>query len=120
MKGREAVLSVFDRLFARAAIKLGVTCDDGDLGEAKRQFEERFAAPLEVAAQLKLEVPEEVVQSMEEAIDHISPAQLVGHIASIPIAHQAQQLAQVLAHRAAEQKLVEHLISQADDSYGGN
>lgn len=120
MKGKEAVLSAFDRLFERAAIKLGIELDDQDRSEAKRQFEERFAAPLEVASQLKLDVPEEVLHTMESAIDQLSPAQVAGHLAAIPLAHQAQQVAQTLANRAAEQRLLDHMISQADDTYGGN
>lgn len=121
MTGREAVLQAFDRLFDRAAAKLRIECNDGEKAEAKRHFAERFSAALDVAGQVVMpEIPEEVMHSMEEAIDHLSPAQLVGYLASIPLAHQAQEMMRVIAYRAAEQRLLDHLINQADDRYGGN
>lgn len=60
------------------------------------------------------------MQAMEEAIDHLSPAQVVGYLAAIPLAHQTQEMLRTVAYRAAEQRLLEHLINQADDTYGGN
>jgi hypothetical protein len=121
MTGREAVLQAFDRLFDKAAAKLNVTCDDDEKTAAKQLFADRFSAALDVAGQVTMrEIPEEVMRGMEDAIDHLSPAQVVGHLAAIPLAHHAQQMLQTIAHRAAEQRLLEHLISQADDKYGGN
>lgn len=121
MSGKKAVLTAFDRLFDRAASKLEIECDEDARAEAKRSFEERFAPVLELVSDLKIgEFPEEVIRSMESAIDDLSPAQVVSHLASLPLAHQAQQLMQRVTYRAAEQRLLEQLISQADESYGGN
>ena len=121
MTGREAVLVAFDRIFDRAAAKLQLECDGAEKAEARRHFTERFATALEAAQTIDLpEIPNEVISAMEEAIDSLSRAQVAGHLASIPLAHQAQKMAQVIASRAAEQRLIEHLINQADDTYGGN
>ena len=121
MKAKQAVLTAFDRLFDRAASKLSIDCSEEEKAEAKRHFEERFSAALQIAGELDApELPEDVMVHMEEAIDHLSPAQVVGHLASIPLAHQTQQMLRTLAYRAAEQRLLEHLAGQADDRYGGN
>lgn len=121
MNGRDAVLEAFERLFDRAAIKLGVDCNADERAEAKKVFAERFSGALDAADQLRLtEIPSAVIDSMEQAIDSLSPAQVVGHLAAIPIAHQAQQLFQVIAYRAAESRLLDTLMSQADDAFGGN
>jgi len=121
MTGKEAVLLAFDRLFDKAATKLRVECTDGEKEEAKRHFADRFSVALEAAGQISMpEVPPDVMRSMEEAIEQLSPAQLVGYLAAIPLAHQTQEMLRTIAYRAAEQRLLEHLISQADDKYGGN
>ena len=121
MTGKEAMLQAFDRLFDKAAAKLRVTCDEEEKLEAKRLFAERFSVALDVAGKVTMtEIPEEIMRSMEEAIDQLSPAQVVGHLAAVPLAHQAQEVLRTIAYRAAEQRLLEHLISQADDTYGGN
>jgi len=121
MTGKEAVLLAFDRLFDKAAAKLRIDCTEGEKEEAKRHFAERFAAALDVAGQVNVpEIPEDAMRSMEEAIEHLSAAQVVGYLAAIPLAHQTQEMLRAIAYRAAEQRLLEHLISQADDTYGGN
>jgi hypothetical protein len=121
MTGREALLTAFDQLFEKAAAKLNVQCSAEDKAEAKRHFAERFSAALEIAGKVHVpEIPAEVIAAMEQAIDHLSPAQVVGYLASIPLAQQAQEMLRTIAYRAAEQRLLEHLISQADDQYGGN
>ena len=121
MTGRDAVLQAFDRLFDKAAFKLRMECNDDDKEEARRYFTERFAAALDAAAQISLSgMPDQVMQGMEDAIDQLSPAQVVGHLAAIPLAHQTQEMLRVIAQRAAEQRLLEYLIGQADDTYGGN
>lgn len=121
MTGREAFLSAFDRLFDKAATKLGIECDERDKQEAKRTFAHRFSGVLDVAAQVPMtQVPDDVMQAMEGTIEHLSPAQVVGHLAAVPLAHQAQDMVRLVAHRAAQQRLLEHLISQANDQYGGN
>src|SRR5262249_21937608 len=121
MTGKEAVLLAFDRLFDKAAAKLRVECSEEEKAEAKRNFAERFSAALEVAGQITLpEIPPAVMEEMEHAIENLSPAQVVGYLASIPLAHQTQEMLRALAYRAAEQRLLEHLVSQSDDKYGGN
>ena len=121
MTGKEAVLQAFDRLFDKAAAKLRIECNEEEKAEAKRAFAARFAAALDVAGEVTMpEIPEDVMHGMEEAIDHLSPAQVVGYLAAIPLAHQAQQLLLTTAYHAAEQRLLEHMVSQTDDRYGGN
>lgn len=121
MTGREALLQAFDRLFERAARKLSVTCTPEQRAEAKQQFEQRFRGALEMAKMVEIpELPEEVVNAMEEAIDRLSPADIAGLMASIPLAQQTQEMMRAIAYRQAEQRLLEHLISQADTRYGGN
>jgi len=66
------------------------------------------------------DLPDEVLANMEGAIDRISPTEVVGLLASIPIAHQGQEMMRQVAYRTAEKRLLDHLIQQADDTYGGN
>jgi hypothetical protein len=121
MTGRDALLQAFDRLFDKAAKKLSVECNDTDKADAKQRFEERFSMLLEALKQLELpELPDEAVAGMEEAIDKLSPADLVGLIATVPLVPQAQEMMRLLAYRAAEQRLLEHFARTADDKYGGN
>ncbi len=121
MTGKEAVLLAFDRLFDKAAAKLRIECNEEEKEQAKRHFSERFSAALDIAGRIDVpEIPEAVMHGMEEAIDHLSPAQVVGYLAAIPLAHQTQEMLRAIAYRAAEQRLLDHLIEQADDKYGGN
>ena len=121
MTGREAVLGAFDRLFDKAAIKLGIECDERDREEARQTFAQRVSAALDAVAQVQMpQIPEDVISSMEQAIDRLSAAQVVGHLAAIPLAHQAQEMLRAIAHRSVQQRVLEHLISQADETYGGN
>ena len=121
MTGKEAVLRAFDRLFDRAAAKLSLACTAEEKQEAKQNFAERFSAILDVAGQMMVpEIPDDVMRSMEESIDGLSPAQVVGYLAAIPLAHKTQEMVRAIAYRAAEQRLLDHFISQADDTYGGN
>ncbi|MGH7855735.1 MAG: hypothetical protein ACREQY_00260 [Candidatus Binatia bacterium] len=121
MTGKEAMLQAFDRLFDRAAKKLGIECSGEEKEDSKKQFAERFAALLEALHRVNVnELPDEVIAGMEGAIDQISPSEVVGLLASIPIAHQGHDMLRGIAYRAAEQRLLEHLIQQADDKYGGN
>jgi hypothetical protein len=115
------MLQAFDRLFDRAAKKLHVECSADEKDTAKKQFEDRFAALLDGLDQVTInEVPDEVIAGMESAIDRITPTEVVGLLASIPIAHQVHEMMRQLAYRAAEQRLLDHLIRQADERYGGN
>jgi hypothetical protein len=121
MTGKEAMLQAFDRLFDRAARKLRVDCSPEEREEAKKQFAGRFAALLEALERVEIdEVPDEILSGMESAIDRITPTEVVGLIASIPLAHQGHEMMRSVAYRAAEQRLLDHLIRQADDRYGGN
>jgi len=111
----------FDRLFDKAARKLSVECSAEERDEAKRRFEERFSTVLDALKQLDMpDIPEEVMQSMEESIEKLSGADLAALLASVPLVTQAQELLRLLAYRAAEQRLVEHYIRSADDRYGGS
>ena len=121
MTGKDALLNAFDHLFERAAAKLNVQCTPEEKAEAKQNFAARFSAALEIAGQVRVpEIPPEVINTMEQAIDQLSPAQVVGYLASIPLAQQAQEMLRSIAYHAAEQRLLEHLVNQADDKYGGN
>ncbi|MFQ5667180.1 MAG: hypothetical protein ACE5I7_12205 [Candidatus Binatia bacterium] len=121
MTGRDAVLLAFDRLFDKAAAKLRVECSEDEKQEAKQQFAERFAAVLDTAGHITMpQIPEQAMRTMEDAIDRLSAAQVVGYLATIPLAHQAHEMLQLIAYRSAQQRLLEHLINQADDTYGGN
>jgi len=57
---------------------------------------------------------------METAIEEVSPAEIVGYLATAPLANQVQETMKAIAMRTAEQRLLEHYLSQADESYGGN
>lgn len=118
---KEAVLGAFDRLFERAATKLHITCDADDRDEAKKHFAERFDSLLAALDQVRLqEIPDDVLQSLEGAIDGLRPRDVVGLLASIPLAQKGQELLRTIAYRAAEERMLEHLCAQADDRYGGN
>lgn len=115
------MLIAFDRLFDRAATKLHVECSEEEKAEARRGFSTRFADALDLAAQITLDhIPDEVMQDMENAIGSLQPAQIAGHLAALPILHQTQEMIRTITYRAAEQRLIDHLITQADDRYGGN
>ena len=121
MTGRDALLRAFDRLFEKAAKKLSIECSDGEKADAKQRFEERFSMVLDALKQLELpELPDAAVASMEDAIDKLSPADVVGLLATVPLVPQAQEMMRLLAYRAAEQRLLEHYVSTASDKYGGN
>ena len=122
MTGRDALLQAFDRLFDTAAKKLSVECSDVDKADAKQRFEERFSMLLEALKDLQLpqELPEEAVKSMQEAIEKLTPADVVGLLATVPLVPQAQEMMRLLAYRAAEQRLLEHYVRTADDRYGGS
>ncbi len=121
MTGRDALLRAFDRLFDRAAKKLSVECSETEKADAKQRFEERFSMLLDALKQLDLpELPDEAVKGMEESIEKLTPADLVGLLATVPLVPQAQEMMRLLAYRAAEQRLLDHYVRTADDKYGGN
>jgi hypothetical protein len=115
------VLGAFDRLFDRAALKLQADVSEADKAAAKLSFAERFADALSIVAQVSTPpMGEDVLQAMEEAIDRVSPAQMAGYLAAIPLVHQTREMMRVVAYQAAEQRVLEHVIAHADDTYGGN
>jgi hypothetical protein len=118
---REVLLSAFDRLFDRAANKLQLDCSEEDRAEARRSFADRYDHALETLDELGLgSIPESTLERMEEAIDDLNPAQVAGYLATGPLALQMQSFARTLALRAAEQRLIEQIVGNADDTYGGN
>jgi hypothetical protein len=121
MTGRDALLGAFDRLFDAAAKKLKVVCTAEERADAKEQFAQRFEAALDVAKTVEVdELPAGVLDAMEAAIAQLSPAELAGVIASVPLAQQTQEMLRAIAFRQAEQRLLEHFALQADTRYGGN
>ena len=121
MTGREALLEAFDRLFEAAAEKLKITCTPEERADAKESFERRFGAALEQAKLVEMpELPDAAVREMESAIGKLSPAELAGLVASMPLAQQTQEMLRQLAFRQAEQRLLEHMAMQADTRFGGN
>lgn len=120
-KGREVLLSAFDRLFDRAADKLKLDCSTEERAAAKRYFTDRYDDALQMLDQADFPpIAEPVMARMEAAIDELSPAYVAAHLATGPLALHVQEFMRALAVRAAEQRLIEHLASRADDTYGGN
>ena len=121
MTGRDALLDAFDRLFAAAATKLQVDVTPQARAEAKEQFAERFAAVLDLTNAFESPpLPPEVLDEMEAQIGRISPAEVAGVVASLPLARRAQEMLRAVAYQHAQQKMLEHLAMQADTRYGGN
>jgi len=121
MTGRDALLQAFDRLFDAAARKLNVVCTPEERAEAKEQFVSRFQSALTIAERVEVpELPSGVIDAMENAIAELSPAELAGVIASVPLAQQTQEMLRAIAFRQAEQRLLEHFALRAEDRYGGN
>ncbi len=115
------LLSAFDRLFDKAARKLNVDPSPEEKTEATQQFSERFGEAMRLVAAVHLDpFPEAALERMETAIDDLTPAQIASYIASGPLALQVQEIQRTVALRAAQEKLLEHVINQADDTYGGN
>jgi hypothetical protein len=119
--GRQAILEAFDRLFDRAASKLQFDCSPEEKAEAKRHFVERYGDALQVLDQAEFPAfSETTMQGMENAIDAIPPAHVAEYLAVGPLTARVQEFMRQLAVRAAEQRLLEHLATQADETYGGN
>ena len=115
------MLQAFDRLFDAATKKLNVVCTPEERAEAKAQFAGRLQSALDVVNRVEVPaLPAEVLETMESAIADLSPAELAGVIASVPLAQQTQEMLRAIASRQAEQRLLEHLALQADTRYGGN
>lgn len=121
MSARESVLRAFDRLFERAATRLHLEFSEEERHAARLDFAERSESALEFIERIELpEVPEEVVRHMESSLDRLSLVQIVSHLASLPLAEQAQQLGRTVALQAARQQMLDQLIEKADERYGGH
>jgi hypothetical protein len=121
MTGRDALLDAFDRVFSAAADKVSVEVTSEERAEARERFAERFAGVLELTGRFESPaLPDEVVEQMETQIGRLSPVELAGVVAAIPLAQQAQEMLRAVAYQHAHQKMLEHLAHQADTRYGGN
>lgn len=119
--GREAMLEAFARLFIKTARKLDISYEPEELIDAREAFAERMERVLDALEEAPFDVvPPAAVATMEEAIDQLSPAAVVGQLAALPLLQHSQLVLQRIAHRAAEQRLIEHALEQADTTYGGN
>ena len=114
-------MDAFDRLFQAAATKLNVGVTAQERADAKEQFAERFAALLDLTKRFESPpLPPEVVDELEAQVKRISPVEIAGVVASLPLAQQAQEMLRAVAFQHAQQKMLEHLALQADTKYGGN
>jgi hypothetical protein len=121
MTGRDVLLQAFDRLFTAATTKLDVIVSPQEQADARERFAERVGGMLELAGHVESPpFPAELVEEMEAQITRISPTELAGVLASIPLAQQAQEMLRTAALQHAQQRMLEHLAAQADTRYGGN
>jgi hypothetical protein len=119
--GKQAVLEAFDRLFDRALGKFNFDCSPEEKAEIRKNFVERYGEALQALDKAQFPAfPETALTDMEAAIDSVSPAHVAGYLAVGPLAVHVQEFMQRIAMRAAEQRLLEQLAAQADDTYGGN
>jgi len=120
--GRQAILEAFDQLFDAAVGRLSATCTPEERAQARAEFAERMTPILEAAeAAQKLELPASVVGDMRQAIERLSPSDIAGLVASIPLAQRTHELLQAVAFDRARQRLLLHLTEQAEPSpYGGH
>jgi hypothetical protein len=121
MTGRDALLEAFDGLFDAAAAKLHVDPTDEQRRQAKADFSDRFGGVLELTKRIELPaLPDAVREEMTAQIANLSPTELAGVVAAIPLAQRAQEMLHTAALQHAQQKMLEHLAMQADARYGGN
>jgi len=116
-----ALLTAFDRLFERAAAKLDLECTADQREQARRLFAERYADALRIVDQIEMPaIAEPTLASMESAIDELPAASIAAHLATVPLAIHVRESVRQIVRRAAEQRALEHLINQADETYGGS
>ncbi|HEV7731785.1 MAG TPA: hypothetical protein VGR62_06470 [Candidatus Binatia bacterium] len=119
MTGKDILLTAFDELFEAAITRLDATVTADERQEARAQFGRRFAGVLDVVGTLDVpELPREALDTMKGAIGELSPAELAGMVASIPLAQQTQEMLRVVAVQQAQQKMLEQLAMQADTRWG--
>lgn len=120
--GRQAILDAFDRLFDAAIGRLGTDSTPEERAQARRQFAERITPALDAldAAQEPV-LPAEVFDDMRQSIERLTPTDIAGLLASIPLAQRTHELLQALAFDRARQQLLVHLTEQATPSpYGAH
>jgi hypothetical protein len=120
--GRQGILDAFDQLFDAATGRLQLTCSDEERATARAQFAERLAPALDaLEAARKLALPETDVRDMRHAIEGLSPADIAGLLASIPLAQRTHELLKAVAFEEARQRLLLQLTAKAEPSpYGGH
>jgi len=120
--GRQAILDAFDQLFDAAVGRLSGSCTPEQRAEARAQFVERMTPALDaVEAEQKLELPGAELDDMRQAIERLSPADIAGLLASIPLAQRTHELLRSVAYERARQHLLQQLTAQAEPSpYGGH
>ncbi len=115
------MLAAFDTLFDAAVERLNAEATAEERDDARARFVERFGGVLDLTSEIQVdELPGAVLDEMRAAIRGLSTAELAGTMASLPLAQQTQAMLRTLAVRQAQQKVLEHLASQADTTYGGN
>lgn len=115
------LLQVFDRLFDKAIAKLNLECSEDERREARENFALRFREALDVVQNAGVgDVTADAANEMESTINDLSPAHIAGYLAVGPLAVHLHKVMRSLAAKAAEQRLLDQLIEQADDRYGGN
>ena len=118
---RQVLLNAFERLFARAADKLRVDYTPEDLAQVRDGFADRVTRVLDLVDDAPVEVlPEGTLEALEDAINQVSPVEVAGQLASLPLLQHVQVVLHQIAHRATQQRLLEHALEQADTTYGGN
>jgi hypothetical protein len=119
--GRQAILDAFDQLFEAAMGRLDVTCTQEEKDEARAKFAQRMGSALDaVDAVPNLELPRAVVDDMRQSIERLTPAEVAGLVASLPLAQRTQAMLRAIAIDQARERLLEHLTAQADSEYGGH
>ena len=120
--GRQAILEAFDQLFDAAVGRLNASCTPEERAQARAEFTERMTPILEAAeATQKLELPATLVDDMRQSIERLSPSDIAGLVASIPLAQRTHELLKAVAFARARQQLLMHLTEQAEPSpYGGH
>jgi len=120
--GRQAILDAFDRLFDAAIGRVGGAVTPEERAQARDQFATRMGPAFDaIDTTGQADLPPAVVDEMRQAIEHLSPADIAGLLASIPLAQRTQELLQAVAFDRARQQFLVHLTEQARPSpYGAH